>query len=109
MIFVERFAVDDRLDGRPVVILGDSLPALHALRETVAGLVHVEVEPRVGMEPGGGGFAAARMETHEDGIVILFARDADGDAAGEGAPGGLEAGGGSVPAKNPYDAPAPIA
>ena len=78
MVLVKRLPVNHRFNGREVVILGDPLPAFDGLGETVPGLVHVEIEPGIAMKPGGRGLAAARVEAHQDRVVVLFPGDSDG-------------------------------
>mgnify|MGYP006877897318 CR=1 FL=1 len=51
VVFVQRFAVQHRLDGRPAIVGFDPPPAGAAVAMT--GLVHVEVQPSVVLEPGG--------------------------------------------------------
>ena len=104
MILVQWLPIQYRFYGLARVILGDAGPTSRAFGKSVAGLVHVEIEPWVVVEPGGGSLAAARMEAHQHGVVVLLPGDAGGDAGGQRPPGLFESSGGAVAAENPNHA-----
>ncbi len=69
MVLVKRLTIEDRLSGRAVVVFLDALPTAAV---AVAGLVHIEVEPIIVVEPLGGGSSACRMERHQMPSAVSF-------------------------------------
>jgi hypothetical protein len=75
MVFIERLAIQDRLDRLPIVV-GSRLAVPFREHVDVAVLTHVEIKPFLPVKPRRGPVAAGRMKSDEVGAAIALAQSA---------------------------------